>query len=217
MRLATVEIQLIMHACSERMLLAFARCNRHTYAAASHAYAWKHMPLLNPWPQRLHALTRFAKFKCIDERNEYSPLYRITQIRLYDRTNVYIDRVVRLTEMYHITLIELKYARIDDDRVEVLSSCLKKNNTITDVDLSLNCITGKGISFLVDALAPNTTLTSLRIRYNDYLDSDVDLFLNLLHHNSTITHLDCMSLHMSSRNQQRVNMMLAARRSALEV
>ncbi len=40
-RLATVEVQLIMHHCDTSDLLALARCCRHILAAASHAFAWR--------------------------------------------------------------------------------------------------------------------------------------------------------------------------------
>jgi hypothetical protein len=40
--LATVELQLIMHCCERKSLLALARCCRFTLAAASELFAWKH-------------------------------------------------------------------------------------------------------------------------------------------------------------------------------
>jgi len=43
-RLATVELQLIMHGCDTRTLLQLARCCRATIAAASSAVAWHHLP-----------------------------------------------------------------------------------------------------------------------------------------------------------------------------
>jgi len=38
--LATVVLQLIMHSCNQRSLLMFARCCKHTLAAAQQDFAW---------------------------------------------------------------------------------------------------------------------------------------------------------------------------------
>ena len=40
-RLATVELQLVMHFCDQRTLIALARCSRAALAAANHPFAWR--------------------------------------------------------------------------------------------------------------------------------------------------------------------------------
>jgi hypothetical protein len=46
-RLATVELQLVMHFCDQRTLLALARCSRAALAAASQPFAWRSLSPLS--------------------------------------------------------------------------------------------------------------------------------------------------------------------------
>ena len=46
-RLATVELQLVMHFCDQRTLIALARCSRAALAAASQPFAWRSLSPLS--------------------------------------------------------------------------------------------------------------------------------------------------------------------------
>jgi hypothetical protein len=45
--MAAVELQLVMHFCDQRTLIALARCSRATLAAASQPFAWRSLSLLS--------------------------------------------------------------------------------------------------------------------------------------------------------------------------
>jgi hypothetical protein len=91
--LANVELQLCMRACDHHTLIAFARCNKQLYAAASHYHAWDESNLLTVPTKHLLAtrassILRFAATEVVivakwNDELPHMPRCRAVDIRCF--------------------------------------------------------------------------------------------------------------------------------------
>ena len=72
----------------------------------------------------------------------------------------------------------------------MISEILKKNDSLTFLDLNRNKITSEGLRDLADALQINETLRALKLFWNDFNEESTEAFHNLLHKHRRKVKLD---------------------------
>lgn len=80
------------------------------------------------------------------------------------KTKTLIEFAGALHNNTHIKTFALANCRADDHVAYAIAGTLRKNNTITSINLDSNHLTGKGILSLIQALPHNSTLTELRFQ-----------------------------------------------------
>jgi len=74
---------------------------------------------------------------------------------------------------FSLTVIDLSYMNIDDDRVAIIMLGFYSNKTVKELCSSHNRITDTGAKYIVDTLALNSTLQTLDISENKICDLDI--------------------------------------------
>ncbi|XP_068172377.1 leiomodin-1 [Antennarius striatus] len=80
------------------------------------------------------------------------------------KTKTLIEFAGVLQNNTHVKKFALANCRADDHVAYAIAGTLRKNNTITSINLDSNHLTGKGILSLIQALIHNSTLTELRFQ-----------------------------------------------------
>lgn len=121
-----------------------------------------------------------SKAKDEEEEDEDSSMFDelIEQVRSNDPSlielNVNNSEVIKIKTLMefaealhkntHIKQFALANCRADDHVAYAIAGTLRKNKTITSINLDSNLLTGKGILSLIQALLHNSTLTELRFQ-----------------------------------------------------
>ncbi|XP_076596734.1 uncharacterized protein lmod1b [Chaetodon auriga] len=80
------------------------------------------------------------------------------------KTKTLIEFAEALHNNTHVKKFALANCRADDHVAYAIAGMLRKNKTITSINLDSNHLTGKGILSLIQALQHNSTLTELRFQ-----------------------------------------------------
>ncbi len=110
-----------------------------------------------------------------------------------------MDRICWDYILKNHTAIDARNFAITYSEIHPLTEILKKNNTLTDLDLSHNKIRDLGAQYLSECLKENRTLTSLYIRYNEIGDRGAEALYNSLKKNTTLTLLGICHNDISDR------------------
>ena len=116
-----------------------------------------------------------------------------------------------------LTNLNLSWNCITDSGASTLSQALKTNSTLTILDLSSNRIGESGVACLSGALKVNSTLASLRLGNNDLSDPGAASLSEALKVNSTLVSLDLSSNKISDPGAVSLSRALAANASLTDL
>jgi hypothetical protein len=193
-RLATVEMQLVMHCLDRHSLLRLARCNRTTLVAASHDFAFRH---LCPLPMALHctpdlgnalrqSLLRYCTIELVwtseqdigslhpsdKEIARITDIDRLRRIDARPRFNIMSDdwnKLLSSPSLKYVTSISTNGVGLSQ------SSCISHLNHLDTIHLAYT-----RHSILLTSMYTCTNLTRLSVQYAGWSVRDFDLVLHAL-------------------------------------
>lgn len=170
-RMATVELQLVMHYCDKVTLIRLARCNRMTLTAAAHSFAWKYLSplkLRSVHPSEIKArLSSRSLLRFVDVAMTW---WVVSQSNITDEQ---IDAVASIPRLHSLETSP-KGIMLRDAGVAKLCEAMRRRGCI----LQSLCLRGEGIqsdgaAALAAFIRENITLTSLELHETCSLSADV--------------------------------------------
>lgn len=118
--------------------------------------------------------------------------FTLQQLRL-DGNSLGGKRLITLKNFLPCSAIQrlsLRNCELDDESIEMIKHGIKKNKSLSSLDLSKNFIYAKGVRVLVDGLFGHPTLSSLNLGSNRVGDQCVDSLIQLLNNDHKLQFLD---------------------------
>lgn len=110
------------------------------------------------------------------------------ELAIFDKELTSKDIAEIAQKLNNYSCIQLRNCELTDDKLTPLIEALKKNRTLTKINLSNNYL--KNIEPLCSALAHHETLQTLNLRYNCLDESIVTPLTNLLSNNTALENID---------------------------
>ncbi|XP_041635905.1 leiomodin-1 [Cheilinus undulatus] len=122
------------------------------------------------------------------------------------KTKTLIEFAVALQKNTHVKEFALANCRADDHVADAIAGTLRKNKTITSINVDSNHLTGKGILALIQSLQYNSTLTELRFQNQRHIcggKTEMEM-VKILKENTTLLklgyHFELAGPRMTSTN-----------------
>jgi Ran GTPase-activating protein (RanGAP) involved in mRNA processing and transport len=92
-----------------------------------------------------------------------------------------------MESLHEMKSVDLNWAGIGDDGVKTLATALKKNTTVTELNLVNNAVGDEGASALADALKVNSSVTTIWLGGNRIRDEGAAALADALKVNTSMT------------------------------
>jgi len=141
---------------------------------------------------------------------------------------IHIAELLRLNSIYHLNLsgnnfsngikhlskslrknttltsLNLSGTKLQEKGTKVLSKALKENKFLNDLNLSGNYIGNEGIKLLTDSLEQNTSLKKLKLNGNKFNQSGALLIINFLKFNTSITEINLSDSNLKIKKLKKI-------------
>jgi len=201
-KLASVEIQSIMHNLDVISLLHLSQCCKFLYQSSSHSFAWKYTPPLEVNVYSASTITKqLDNFDLILKRNIQSPLHNITLSLICDfkwtfSTNEEVQIMFesmdrhkkKITNLTLIDLLNNRWAN-NSSNLELLISLIKTGN-LNKLCINYGDISGCFVRLLANAIKENGNFTVLDFSKNYIDNEDVMALCLAIQCNKSLTNLN---------------------------